>query len=529
MRNQRVGLSVPTGMRIVLACLVALGAMSACGTETGDPAAAGAWTEQRIAASPGTDLPIGLAADGDDVLAVVLDEKGLLQSALSTDGGDFRLGERFETQDGAYPGFADPVRLDGAWWLVGSGGRVGAGNDEQFAFEPRALRSADGLTWESVGVSGIPSPVDINAVAAVDGALVAAGSKRNGVDSGGASSEAAVWRSEDGASWTEVALPGVVPQPTYREESYAGQVALSGDRLLVGGSLGQQAAMWSSTDAGRSWSRVESPALDELYTVSGLVADGSAVVVSGSVRDEESGSRVLHSDDGGTTYEEAAEQPAADGEGFAPLWAGGGRFFTVSGPSLDVWSDPAICYADLEQCRGGTSSDVAVVHTSDDGDAWSVVDTKDFGTGDELVGVVGTDDGRVSLAHVVRDGLAVHTWPAGSALPEGRPPAEPKRVDLGTVNEGEDPEPGVRYHAPLHLHCGMDWLYLGDRPWQRTDGGPDVETGAGEAPDDGWPVSGETLFGYATLGQDGVVSYTDGEGRLIATYESTGVRPPGCD
>jgi hypothetical protein len=516
-------------MRIVLACLVVLGAVSACGSETGEPAAAGEWTEQRIAASPGTDLPIGLAADGDDVLAVVLDEKGLLQSALSTDGGDFRLGERFEIQDGAYPGFADPVRLDGVWWLVGSAGLVGAGNDEQFTFEPRVLRSTDGLIWDSVEVSGIPSPVDIHAVAAVDGALVAAGSKRNGVDSGGASFEAAIWRSEDGASWTEVTLPGVVPQPTYRKESHAGQVALSGDRLLVGGSLSQRAALWSSTDAGRSWSRVDSAAVDELYTISGLVADGSTVVVSGSVRDEESGSRILRSDDGGTTYRESAEQPAADGEGNAPLWGGGGRFFTVSGPSFDVWSDPAICYADLRQCGVGNPSDVDLVYSSEDGDAWSVVDTTDLGTGDELVGVVGTDVGRVSLAHVVRDGLAVHTWSAGSALPDGRPPAEPKRVDLVTVPEGEEPEPGVRYHAPLHLHCGMDWLYLGDRPWQRTDGGPDVETGAGDAPDDAWPVSGETMYGYATLGEDGVVSYTDGQDRLIATYERTGVRPPGCD
>ena len=41
-------------------------------------------------------------------------------------------------------------------------------------------------------------------------------------------------------------------------------------------------------------------------------------------------------------------------------------------------------------------------------------------------------------------------------------------------------------------------------------------------------MSGETLFGFATLGPDGVVSYTDAEDRLIATYERTGARPPGC-
>ena len=108
-------------------------------------------------------------------------------------------------------------------------------------------------------------------------------------------------------------------------------------------------------------------------------------------------------------------------------------------------------------------------------------------------------------------------------------PADGDDALLVTVPEGEDPEVGVRYHAPLYLHCGMGWLHLGDRPWQRTDDGPDVETGAGDPAPEGWPVSGQTLYGYATLGADGVVSYTDAEGGLIATYERTGARPPGCD
>jgi hypothetical protein len=380
-----------------------------------------------------------------------------------------------------------------------------------------------------VEVTGIPSPVDLTAVAAVDGALVAVGAKRNGTDSGGTRMEAAVWRSEDGASWSEVALPGVVPQPTYRHESYAGQVVVSGDRLLVGGSLEQRAALWSSADGGSAWSRVESSAVGELYSVSGLAAHGSVVLLSGTLRGAESGSRLLRSDDGGTTYRQAADQPGADGEGSAPLWVAAGRFVTVTEPSFETYSDPAVCYSDIRQCQDGAVADVEVARVSEDGDAWTVVDTTGLAAGDELVGAVGTDDGRVVLAHVKGAGLVVHSWSAGSPLPSRRPPAAPTRIELVTVAEGEDPEPGVRYHAPLFLHCGMEWLYLGNRPWQRTDGGPDVETGAGDAPDDRWPVSGQTLFGYATLGQDGVVSYTDGDGRLIATYERTGVQPPGCD
>jgi hypothetical protein len=518
-------------MRALLASLVALGVLSACGTETAEPDAGGEWTQQRIKASPGADSPTGFAADGEDVLVVVLGEDASLKSYLSTDDGVFRAGEPIEIEGGGYPAFADPVRLDGTWWLVGTGGMVGEGDDETMAFEPRVLRSADGLTWESVDVSGIPAPVDLSSVAVADGALVVAGSKRNGVDTGGASFEAALWRSEDGVSWEDVSLPGVVPRPTYRDESYAAQVARSGDRLLVGGSLAGRAAIWSSSDGGASWTRVASPEVDELYSVSGLVADGTTVVVTGSVKGEDSGSRLLRSHDGGTTFEPSDDQPAAEGEGYAPLWAGGGRFFTVTEPSFDTLSDPAVCYADLETCSGAASSDAASIHASADGDSWSIVDTSDLDVGDELIGVVGSG-GRVSMAHVVKNGLVVSSWAAGVDLPEGEAPDSPERVDLVTVAEGEDPEPGVRYHAPLYVHCGMDWLYLGDTPWQRTDGGPDVETGAGDDVPGGWPMAGQTIYGFATLTAAGVVEYSVGEGdsaEVIATYEKTGVQPPGCD
>lgn len=517
-------------MRALLAGLVALAALSACGTETAEPAVSGSWSQQRIDDSSGADSPTGFAADGDDVLVVVLDEDATLRSHLSTDGGEFRAGEPVEIQGGGYPSFTDPVRRDGVWWLVGTGGMVGEGDDETMAFEPRVLRSEDGLRWEPVVVSGIPSPVDLSEVAAVDGALVAVGSKRNGVDSGGASFEAAAWRSEDGTSWTETALPGVVAQPTYRDESVAAHLTVSGDRLLAGGRLGRGAAIWSSVDAGSSWSQVRSAEVDGLYQVSGLVADGSTVVVSGTVKDSDDGSRLLRSDDGGATFEQSADQPVSDGEGFAPLLAATGRFFTVGRPGFDDRGDPALCYADVADCYYGDESDVTLVFMSGDGDGWSVLAPPDA-DGDSVIGVAGTSQGDLLLAQGVGGGIAVNTWPAGSELPEGAVPAEPARVELVSVPEGEDPEPGVRYHAPLYVHCGMDWLYLGDQPWQRSDGGPDVETGAGDDPSEDWPVAGETIYGFATLTDGGVVEYSIGEGddaEVIATYERTGAQVPGC-
>jgi hypothetical protein len=518
-------------VRTLLACLVAL-TLSSCGADPGEPAADDEWTQQRIEASSGADSPTGFASDGDDVLVVVVGEDAALQSYLSTDGGAFRAGDPIEIEGGGHPSCSDPVRHDGVWWLIGTGGLVGKGKDETLAFEPRVLRSSDGLTWEPVDVTGIPGPVDLNAVAVVDGTLVAVGSKRNGVDTGGASFEAAVWRSDDGASWTEVALPGVVPQPDYRDESVAAHVTTSDGRVLAGGSLAQRAAIWSSTDGGVTWSRIESVDVEELYQVSGLVADGSTVLVSGSVKGQESGSRLLRSDDGGATYQPSADQPAADGEGFAPLWTGGGHWFTVSRPGYDTVGDPAVCYADPDACFYGGESDVTLVNASDDGEAWSVLALPDPDLGADLIGVAGTGSGDVLLAHVVSGGIVVSSWPAGTQLPEGEAPAAPERVDLVTVPEGEDPEPGVRYHAPLYIHCGMDWLYLGDTPWQRTDSGPDVETGAGDDPSEGWPMAGQTVYGFATLTDGAVVEYSIGEGadaEVIATYEKTGVQPPGCD
>lgn len=526
-----------TPMRTVLASLVALSALSlsACGTETGEPdepAAKGEWSQQTLKGRPGADAPVGFAADGDDVLVAVLSENATLTTYLSRDGGDFVTGEPIAVEGGGYPGFADPVRLDGTWWLIGTGGMIGEGNDEEMAFEPRILRSDDGLTWEPVEVSGIPAPIDLNAVAATGAGLVAVGTKRNGVDgSGRGSFEAVTWRSEDGSAWTEVPLPGVVPEPGYRSESNAYRVVSASDRLLAGGSVSQQAALWASEDAGASWSRVVSPEIDDLYQVYGLTVDGPTVLLSGSLRDETEG-RLLVSTDSGRTFRAAQEQVTAGAEGGqARLWSGSGRFFTFTEPNYDVFTDPAVCYADFDQCgHQGDQSGVGYIHASDDGDLWSVVDTSELDLGDELVGVVGAADGGVSFAHQL-DGILITSWRGGSALPEGGVIEEPERIELVTVPEGEDPEPGVRYHAPMHVHCGMEWLYLGGTPWQRSDGGPDVETGAGDDPSADWPMAGETIYGYATLGDDGVVRYSiGGEGdEVIATYEQTGAKPPGCD
>ncbi len=129
-----------------------------------------------------------------------------------------------------------------------------------------------------------------------------------------------------------------------------------------------------------------------------------------------------------------------------------------------------------------------------------------------------------------RGGVAVHTWPAGVDLPEAPDPEVPETVELVTVPEGEEPEVGVRYHAPIYVHCGADWLWFGDATWRRTDDGPGVETGAGESAPDGWPLveQQQTVYGYATVRADGTLEYSTEDGTVIATYERRG-GAPGCD
>jgi hypothetical protein len=83
------------------------------------------------------------------------------------------------------------------------------------------------------------------------------------------------------------------------------------------------------------------------------------------------------------------------------------------------------------------------------------------------------------------------------------------------LDEGEEPEVGVEYAAPLYTHCGMDWLYLGEEPWERTDDGP--EHGGGG-----------TVYGFATLTEDGTVEYSLDDGEVIATYGPPTREPEPC-
>ncbi len=511
----------PAAIAAVLLPLLLAGCGDQSSTGPGDAGRTGDWRTEHVAGATSVDFPTLLVAGGDDVLALMLSDEGVLQSHLSAAGAEFEPGEPLDL-DERYAALGDAVRLpDGTWLALGNAGAVEVEGDEELAFDPLALRSEDGLTWERVDVTGFTDAVELNDVAVVGDRVVAVGAYRTLDDPGAGGFEARAWTSADGRAFEEVALPDVPRYRDYDDESYAGDLTEVDGDVLASGRIGDTAALWRSGDAGATWTHVAEPALRDVYAISGLGASGSTVVAS----TVGTGTSAIRSDDGGATWEPVAALPLdEEAEGWAPLWSGAGRFFTLTGIDDAGWSGPEACYADIDQCDVEQQPEPRLV-ASEDGTTWSAVDLPDDA---EVDAVAGTADGRTLVMVGAADGVLVHTWPAGTHLPEAEAATGPATVDLVTPAEGEEPEVGVRYHAPMFVHCGMDWLWFGGATWRRTDDGPDLETGAGGEPPAGWPVSGQTIYGYATVDAEGMLAYSFEDGTVVATYERRD-GAPGCD
>jgi hypothetical protein len=514
-------------MRGVIAAACVLPLAAACGTATEEPsgqrrpAAEGSWTSHVLSGSPGADSPVVVSAVGDDVLVVTTSEKGVVRSNLSVGGGDFEAGEPFAT-DLEYAALAGAVRHGDGWFALANGGLAEVDGDEELLFETAGLRSDDGLRWTTVGVEGFEGPADVAALVEIDGTLVAAGAYRESENPSMGGFRPAVWRSDDGVTWTEVPLPGVGDDG----DSSVWDLAASDGRLLAVGRTGGHGMLWTSDDDGESWQASTADAVVSSYAAAAVTAQGATAVLSTMPRDEKP--QIVRSEDAGRTWVTSAGQPpSGDIEGYAPLWSGGNRFFTVTSSYVESWSEPEVCYADIRLCQQDSS---VALYASDDGETWSRVDTSGIGTGEEgeVDQTVGAADGRVLATRVGADGVEVHVWPGDTDLPTATEPVK-QTVELTDVPKDGVLQPGVRYHAPLYVHCGMDWLYLGDHAWRRSDDGQEVETGAGDEPDETWPVAQQTIFGFATLNEEGVIEYSIGDGEVIATYSRVDKQPPGCD
>lgn len=516
----------------------------------GAPADTGAWAEQVLEAAPNPDSPVLVAADRSTVLAVVVGEDGAITSFAADGDAELQVGEPIPGHGFTLLGGVTPTG-DG-WLLVTSGGlgADGTGN-QQLSFELRAYRSDDGLRWTEIETTGLDGPADVTGVARTSSGVVAVGSLRTSDDPGTGGFRPVAWHSPDGKRWTATDLTppgGASGGPTGLDVGFVRSVAVTGDTVVAVGHASGRSTVWRSDDGGRTWSAQaagevgagDATGADPGVSIGHLAAEGDVLVLSGASPGRDEGSfpqSVWRSSDGGRSWREATDPPSlGSNEGILPsVFAGGGRFFLLSHTFVHAFSQAETCYADIELCRQDSS---VTLYASDDGDAWSRVDTSGVGAapgdkGDtgEFDAVAATDGGRVVGVKHGSDSVGTWSWPAGVELPTAADPDDP--TPTVEVLGGDDPLVlGERSALPLYIHCGMDWLYADGDDWRRTDGGPDVETGAGDTVSPDWPVAQQTIFGYVTLLDDDRIEYSIGKGddsEVIATYERSDASPPGCE
>lgn len=231
--------------------------------------------------------------------------------------------------------------------------------------EPDASVAGGGFNWSCVGdldgELGGPGDQEMRSVAVGGPGLVAVGS---------AGSEAAVWTSEDGWSWSRVEASGDVFGDRLMNSVIAG-----GPGLVAVGSGPQGAAVWTSVD-GLDWSLVE----DELGVfgsdgssyMSTVVAAGPGLVAAGSDRSGGMGTGAVWTSAEGLEWSRLA--------GDTDMFGGDGHHevlsLTVGGPGL-----VAVGY----QHPVESNRHRAAVWTSVDGLSWSRVphDRSAFGGWDE--------------------------------------------------------------------------------------------------------------------------------------------------
>jgi hypothetical protein len=208
--------------------------------------------------------------------------------------------------------------------------------------------SEDGITWSVLANDelpfGGPGPQTMVSVTVGGPGLVAVGTDLNieGLFSG-----AAVWTSEDGISWSKAIVD---PKSALMHDVTAGGPGLVAvGSVLEEDSLGEAAwlgAIWTSVD-GITWNRVPQD-LGGLEWTGGVTAGGPGLVaVGGTLEDEGNPSAVVWTSPDGLTWTRVPHDVTAGGQWMSDVVAGGPGLVAVGSDEPDdnrrraaVWTSP---------------------------------------------------------------------------------------------------------------------------------------------------------------------------------------------
>ncbi len=280
---------------------------------------------------------------------------------------------------------------------VGGPGLVAVGSDGPTDDSDAAVwTSPDGITWSRVphddAVLGGEGDQSMNSVTVGGPGLVAVGS-----EGPLSNSNAAVWTSPDGVTWSRVPHDNAVFGS--EGDQSMNSVTVGGPGLVAVGSVGSggdsDAAVWTSTD-GITWSRVPD---DEAAVLGGRLSQlmldvtvgGPGLVVVGSEGSFSNSEAAVWTSPDGVTWSRVPHDDAVFGGRFSQAMVS----VTVGGPGLVAvgWDGP---FSELRLRR-------AVVWTSPDGITWSRVpddDTVFGGEGDQpMFDVTPAGPGLVAVGH----------------------------------------------------------------------------------------------------------------------------------
>jgi len=320
---------------------------------------------------------------GTEVLVLLVVAFTLAACSAATVSSATLTWSRVPHDEAVFGGEGDQVMMNGV--TAGGPGLVAVGSDSQLGGSAAVWTSPNGITWYRVphdeAVFGGDGSQVMNAVTAGGPGLVAVG--YSGPEG---ESDAAVWTSPDGDTWSRV---------PHDEAVFGGKgpvimnsVTVGGPGLVAVGSAGPMtpqeavAAVWTSQD-GVIWSRV--PHDEAVFGGRGnlfmnsAAAGGPGLVAVGGTHNWQTGdpAPVWTSSDGITWSRVADDEtvfPGAGPEGVSSVTAGGPGLVAVGQGDSPTGDE-----------------DVAVVWTSPDGITWSRVSHDEAvfgGEGDQIMNSV---------------------------------------------------------------------------------------------------------------------------------------------